>query len=154
MDYFAREDDEESGLVFEMRKSDFDRMKPENVRANVQSHARQLGPGPDQPAEALQAHHGPIARLTRQRAIRRRHLPRSASLLTAAPTGQRRAQLRNSLRQMQERRERRSCAGRRLDFAGPGVGSAPLVDTRLTEESDDSATSRVSAAARIRPVRR
>jgi hypothetical protein len=42
MDYFARQDDEVSGLLFEMKNSNFDRMKPENVRANVLGHARQL----------------------------------------------------------------------------------------------------------------
>ena len=42
MDYFGRQDDRVSSLLFEMKSSNFDRMKAERVRANVQSHARQL----------------------------------------------------------------------------------------------------------------
>jgi hypothetical protein len=42
MDFFGARDDSVSSLLFEMKNSDFDAMKPERVRANTQSHARQL----------------------------------------------------------------------------------------------------------------
>lgn len=41
-DYLGPQHDGVSSLLFEMKNSNFDSMKPGRVRANVQSHARQL----------------------------------------------------------------------------------------------------------------
>jgi hypothetical protein len=41
-DYLGPQDDGVSSLLFEMKNSNFDGMKPERVRANVLDHARQL----------------------------------------------------------------------------------------------------------------